>query len=125
MGRCRSGFEISSRNRRQFHVKKNRKEITSINFHLNCNSTNLVYLMSCKVCAVQYVGSTTTRFRLRFNKHESRIRAHARFSLDDKSRDDLIYQHFHGPAHYGTDRRSRYSVNRSCNKRDQLDREGQ
>ena len=36
----------------------------SINFELNCNSTNVVYLLSCKVCGVQYVGSTSTRFRV-------------------------------------------------------------
>ena len=38
----------------------------SINFDLNCNSTHVVYLLSCKVCGVQYVGSTTTKFRLVF-----------------------------------------------------------
>ena len=59
---------------------------------LNCNSTKVVYLPSCKVCGVQYVGSTTTRFPLRFNNHKSCIRAHARLSyIGDKSRDDLIY----------------------------------
>ena len=39
-----------------------------INYHLDCNSRNVVYLISCKVCGVQYVGSTTTKFRLTFNK---------------------------------------------------------
>ena len=47
------------------------------------------------------MGSTTTIFRLRFNNNKSRIRAHSRVSLHDKSRDDLICQHFCGPAHNG------------------------
>ena len=97
----------------------------SINSDLNCNSTNVVYLLSCKVCGVQYVGSTTTRFRLRFNNHKSRIRAHSRLSLDDKSRDDLIYQHFCGPAHNGIEDVSIQLIDQVNNDNDLLDREGQ
>ena len=97
----------------------------SINFKLNCNSTNVVYLLSCKVCGVQYVGSTTTRFRLRFNNHKSRIRAHARLSLDDKSRDDLIYQHFNGQTHNGIKDLDIQLIDQVNDERDLLDREGQ
>ena len=97
----------------------------SINFDLNCNSTNVVYLLSCKLCGVQYVGSTTTRFRLRFNNHKSRIRAHARLSVNDKSKDDLIYQHFHGPAHSGINDLHIQLIDRVNDEKDLLDREGQ
>ena len=97
----------------------------SINFDLNCNSTHVVYLLSCKVCGVQYVGSTTTKFRLRFNNHKSRIRAHARLTSGDKSRDDLIYQHFHGPAHNGIQDLDIQLIDQVNNERDLLDREGQ
>ena len=38
----------------------------SINYNLNCNSSYVVYLITCKKCSLQYVGSTTTKFRLRF-----------------------------------------------------------
>ena len=41
----------------------------TINRSLDCNSRNIVYLISCKVCGFQYVGSTTTKFRLSFNNH--------------------------------------------------------
>ena len=40
-------------------------------FKLNCNSKNVVYLLSCKSCGIQYVGSCTTKFRLRFNNYKS------------------------------------------------------
>ena len=36
----------------------------SSNYELDCNSSNVVYLLSCKVCHAQYVGSTTTIFRI-------------------------------------------------------------
>ena len=84
-----------------------------------------MYLLSCKVCGVQYVGSTSTRFRLRFNNHKSRIRAHARLSLDDKSRDDLIYQHLNGQAHKGIEDLDIQLIDQTNDERDLLDREGQ
>ena len=41
------------------------KEQNKINHQLNCNDKCLIYLLSCKVCGLQYVGSTTDKFRLR------------------------------------------------------------
>ena len=37
---------------------------------MNCNSTNVVYLVQCKTCNIQYVGSTSTKFCLRFNNYK-------------------------------------------------------
>ena len=39
-----------------------------INHHHDCNDKCLIYLLSCKICGLQYVGSATSRFRLRWNK---------------------------------------------------------
>ena len=72
-----------------------------INYQLDCNSNNVVYLITCKVCGLRYVGSTSTKFRLRFNNHKSRLRAHSRKSNIDKESDDFVYKHFHGPGHHG------------------------
>ena len=47
------------------------------------------------------MGSTTTKLRFRFNNHKSRLRAHTRLSDGDKSKNDLIYRHFHVPGHHG------------------------
>ena len=33
-----------------------------INHHLDCNDKCLIYLLSCKICGLQYVGSITDRF---------------------------------------------------------------
>ena len=40
------------------------KEQYKINHQLNCNDKCLIYLLSCKVYGLQYVGSTTDKFRL-------------------------------------------------------------
>ena len=65
------------------------------------NKNGKVYLINCKKCKVQYVGSTTTRFRTRFNNHKSRVNAHVNFSLNQKEKDDLIYRHFNSDGHRG------------------------
>ena len=38
---------------------------------LSCSSKNVVYLASCKKCHLQYVGSTSTEFKVRFRNHKS------------------------------------------------------
>ena len=73
----------------------------SINFNLDCNTTNVLYMLECKVCGVQYKGSSSTKFRLRFNNHKSRIKAHTRLRANEKLKDDLIYRHFNSPGHNG------------------------
>ena len=45
--------------------------------------------------------STTTKFRLRFNNHKSRLRAHSKMSTANKGKDDTIYKHFRSDEHQG------------------------
>ena len=40
-------------------------------FRRDCDSKNVIYLVSCKKCRLQYVGSTTTDLRIRFRNHKS------------------------------------------------------
>ena len=65
---------------RTFRSKTNGKEFR-INYNLNCNSKNVVYLITCKVCGIQYVGSTTTTFRSRFKNRRKGILSHLIFFL--------------------------------------------
>ena len=44
----------------------------------NCNSENVVYLLLCECCHEEYVGSTKTKFRQRFNVYKSYFRSYAR-----------------------------------------------
>ena len=41
------------------------KVTSKANYLFNCDSSNVVYLLECNVCGVQYVGSTNMPFRLR------------------------------------------------------------
>lgn len=43
----------------------------SVRGSFDCDSSNLVYLLECGVCNMQYIGQTDTAFRLRFNNHRS------------------------------------------------------
>ena len=42
-----------------------------ITLSFNCDSSNVVHMLECSVCGVQYVGSTCTSFIVRFNKYKS------------------------------------------------------
>ena len=41
---------------------------------LSCNSTNVIYLVYCKKFNLQYVGSTTTEFKIRFRNQKSTMK---------------------------------------------------
>ena len=43
-------------------------KIYKTNFHFDCNSLCVVYLIICRVCKKQYTGSTVTKFRACFNQ---------------------------------------------------------
>ena len=45
---------------------------------LHCNSSNVVYLMTCRTCTKQYIGSTKTRFRERVNNYKTKFRQYYR-----------------------------------------------
>ena len=64
--------------------------------HITCKTSNLVYLISCKRCSIQYVGETENPLHIRMNGHRSDIRTGktekpivAHFTLPDHSVDDL------------------------------------
>jgi hypothetical protein len=48
-------------------------ETFGINSFLNCDSTNLIYLYTCKFCHSQYVGETGKCLRDRANRHRAAI----------------------------------------------------
>ena len=55
--------------------------------HLNCSSSNIIYLITCKLCSVQYVGETARTFGVRMREHWDKIRR--------GDRSQLVYAHFH------------------------------
>ena len=65
----------------------------------NCDTCNVVYLITCSLCPnIQYIGQTSTSFRLRFNNHKSSIRLNRsgfpvaeHFNLPDHSLNNLKF----------------------------------
>ena len=49
-----------------FHTTEQYK----INHQLNCNDKCLIHLFSCKVCGLQYLGSITNKFSLKWNNYK-------------------------------------------------------
>ena len=65
--------------------------------NLNCDSKNVVYLISCKTCQKQYVGSTE-EFRARFNNYKC---AHRNFKKGKKTLQETFHAHFEMQDHNG------------------------
>ena len=52
-------------------TNKQYKLINETSENLCCNSQNLIYLLSCNKCNMQYVGETTTPLNERINRHRT------------------------------------------------------
>ena len=62
------------------------------------DSKRIVYLLSCKVCGLQYVGSTVDRFRLRWNNYK----CSQRVALEGGTpKQNYFHQHFLSEDHHG------------------------
>ena len=53
------------------HSKKVYKVIDHAGEDLSCSSTNLVYLLACEGCGIQYVGETVQPLRARITQHRT------------------------------------------------------
>ena len=69
-----------------------------INHHLDCNAKNLVYLLTCKCCGIQYVGQTSNKFRYRWNNYKDNNRK----ALNGLAHmQNHIFEHFEKEGHNG------------------------
>ena len=57
-----------------------------------------MYLLECKVCHIQYVGSASTKFRLRFNNYKN---ANRKFNLNHSVPQETLHAHFKQADHNG------------------------
>jgi hypothetical protein len=55
---------------------------------LTCSSSNIIYLVSCSRCGIQYVGETAQQLNLRMNNHRTAIRGKKNTILTDHFRGD-------------------------------------
>ena len=63
---------------RTYHIKSHE--------NLNCNSQNIIYLVTCNYCKLQYVGETSKSLKTRFNNHRSASKM--------ENTQKILYQHF-------------------------------
>ena len=92
-----------------------------INFPFNCNSSCVVYLLTCTVCLKQYVGSTVTRFRLRFNQYKSNIKLYGEGRRGFKQ--EKLIEHFFRCSENGTHHDIKVQIIDHCDPNDQETRE--
>ena len=69
------------------------------NQNLSCRSKNLIYVLTCNVCAAQYVGETEQTLSARINGHKTGIRQgfseeYQHFRCDDAHNDVPIIERF-------------------------------
>ena len=74
-----------------------------------CDTSGVVYLLECKTCGIQYVGSAQTAFRLRFNNYKShhrqyvRRRAQGTLHTGNPVPQHFLHAHFAQDDHNGID----------------------
>ena len=69
----------------------NRGHVILSDENLDCDSLNVIYLMTCNVCSMQYVGETQRAAGVRWAEHLYKIKK------EDKSQ--LVYSHFCDDEH--------------------------
>ena len=77
-----------SRNMKQFKCTAT-GQIHTIEQAINCEDSNVIYVIECLLCKQQYVGRTSNVFRIRMNAHRSSI---------GKSQ-TTVARHFEKPGH--------------------------
>ena len=63
------------------NVTKKRYDVVGCASSMNCATENVVYLISCTRCGVQYVGETSQKLRSRFNNHRNTLKSMANLYL--------------------------------------------
>ena len=59
--------------------------------HITCTTSNIIYLISCRICGIQYVGETKNSIKKRFYGHRSTVK--------NQKLDTPMGQHFNLPNH--------------------------
>ena len=67
--------------------------------HITCTTSNIIYLISCRICGIQYIGETKNLLKKRFYGHRSTVKTQKldtpvgqHFNLLNHSISDMILQ---------------------------------
>ena len=88
--RCKTCKHVSQGSTFMSNVTRKCYNVVSPSCYVNCATDNVVYLISCKKCGVQYVGETGQTLRKRLNNHRNRLRSLTNLYL---------YHHFNSDGH--------------------------
>ena len=92
---CKTCYYISQGSTFVNNVTKKSYNVVSPNLSMDFTSDNVVYLLTCKKCGIQYVRKTSQKLRSRFNNHRNRLKKltnlylYHHFSSDGHSVDDM------------------------------------
>ena len=64
--------------------------IVNPSLSMNCGTKNVIYLITCRKCGIQYVGEMGQSLRKRMNNHWNRLK---------KLSCQYLYQHFNSDGH--------------------------
>ena len=99
-GNKRCGVCKILKNTSTFEDKNGKQYSIRSEAELNCSSKCVVYLVTCKSCKIQYVGSTDPPFRLRVNNYKACYRKHISGKLVPQA---SFHAHFAQEDHNGMD----------------------
>ena len=92
--RCKTCDYINVCSSFKSNVTNRQYSIVSPHACLDCGTKNVIYLIFCKKCGVQYVGKTSQTLRSRFNNHRTRLKQLC---------DLFLYEHFNSDGHTHND----------------------
>ena len=93
--RCKTCVHIFVGSTFSSNVTSKYDNVRCIGKNKNCGTKNVIHFISCRRCAVQYVGETSQTLRCRFNNHRSRLKQlcglylYHHFSSDGHTLDDI------------------------------------
>ena len=88
--RCKTCTHVSQGSTFKSTVTHKNYSVVSPNLSMTCDSENVIYLITCRKCGIQYVGETGQKLRSRVNNHRNRLRQLSILYL---------YQHFNSDGH--------------------------
>ena len=69
-----------------------------INYKFDCSDKCLIYLLTCKICLIQYVGKTADEFRYIWNNYKSNSR---NYYCNQPCMQRHLYEHYESVGHCG------------------------
>ena len=97
------------------------KKLYKINFRFDCNSSDVIYLISCKICGRQYTGTAVTRFWERFNQYKSNVNLYSQ-GVRGMMQEKMI-SHFFTENHNGCSKDMSVQIIDHCDPNDKERRE--